>query len=188
MRLRFWPLLLLSLLLFSTHSPAAPGKNPRHIDTALSYVGTQEATGHNDGPIVEKFLHSVGRHKGDSWCAAFVSYCLDAAHVQQPSIRSGLAHDFKRSPGMITSEKVLRGATVPPGSLVGWEKGNTIFGHIGFTPAWSGISGTTIEGNTSPPGGRSESAEWNGDGVYIKKRLIQPANYFRIRFFVPVRT
>lgn len=144
-----------------------------------------EATGHNDGPEVEKFLKSVGRKQGDSWCSAFVSYCLTVANVRDPKIRSGLARDFKRSKNLVNANDVLRGIKkIPPGSIVGWEKGNTIFGHIGFVLTnWNKQFGTTIEGNTSSGLKGSQS---DGDGVYIRSRSIQPANYFRIMWFVLV--
>lgn len=172
--------LLLFLLLSFTANTAQT-----HLQIAESFVGVTEATGNNDGPEVEMFLHSVGRHKGDSWCAAFVSYCLTAADVKEPKIRSGLARAFKKSKGLIDANDVLRGIKkVEPGSIVGWEKGNTIFGHLGFAlTKWNKQYGTTIEGNTSSG---EKGSQFNGDGVYIRSRIIQPANYFRIRWFIPV--
>ncbi len=184
MRYSFWVCLLLLLPLLSTVSGQAASKE--HLDIAQTFVGTKEATGRNDGAEVEMFLKSVGRKKGDSWCAAFVSYCLITANVKEPKIRSGLARDFKRSKGLIDAKFVLRGTKkIKAGSIVGWEKMNTVFGHIGFTlTKWNKQFGTTIEGNTSSGESGSQS---NGDGVYIRSRSIQPANYFRIRWFVLVR-
>lgn len=178
MRFSYLALLLSLLLLSSTVS------GQKHLDIAQSFVGVQEATGRNDGPEVEMFLQSVGRKKGDSWCSAFVSYCLTVTDVKEPTIRSGLARAFKKSKGLINANDVLRGTKkIEPGSIVGWEKGNTIFGHIGFVMDWRQQYGTTIEGNTSSGVQGSQS---DGDGVYIRSRSIQPANYFRIRWFVPV--
>ncbi|MDQ7818832.1 MAG: hypothetical protein RDU14_17525 [Melioribacteraceae bacterium] len=180
MHYSFWALLLLLLLL----SSAVEGQ--KHLTIAESFVGVSETTGKNDGPEVEMFLKSVGRRKGDSWCSAFVSYCLTIADVKEPKVRSGLARDFKRSKYVIPASEVLRGVkTIPPGSIVGWEKGNTIFGHIGFVLTdWKKQYGTTIEGNTSSGVKGSQS---DGDGVYIRSRSIQPANYFRIMWFILVK-
>ncbi len=178
MRYSFLVCVLLLLLLLSIVS------GQKHLDIAQTFVGTKEATGKNDGPEVEMFLKSVGRNKGDSWCSAFVSYCLATASVKEPKIRSGLARAFKKSKGLINANDVLRGIKkVYPGSIVGWEKGNTVFGHIGIVMDWQKKYGITIEGNTSSGEKGSQS---NGDGVYIRSRSIQPANYFRIRWFVPV--
>ncbi len=170
----------LSLLLLSSTVSAQ-----KHLQIAQTYIGTKEATGHNDGEPIESFLRSVGRHKGDSWCAAFVSYCLTVANAKQPAIRSGLAREFKRGKGMIKAVDVLRGTKkVDKGFIVGWEKGETISGHIGFVfTKWNKQYGTTIEGNTSSG---EKGSQADGDGVYIRARSIQPANYFRICWFVPV--
>lgn len=172
----------LSLLLL----PLLPLKaqNPAHLDTALAYVGVTELTNHNDGPEVEKFLKSVGRHKGDAWCAAFVSACLTYAHVVNPSVRSGLARSFKTKKS-VNALRVLEGQyIVPVGSIVGWQNGTTISGHTGFTrEVWKGVRGKTVEGNTSSG---LKGSQDNGDGVYNKNRSIQPANYFRLTWFLEV--
>jgi hypothetical protein len=188
-------------LQLSDHSKTLPGppfrkgrEQERVLDTARSYVGTIEKTNHNDGPVVEKFLSSVGRKKGDSWCAAFVSYCLQAGSVSFPLIRSGIARSFKL-PGSIKAKDVLTGRyKILPGTIIVWEKGNTIFGHVGFVESWNGQSGITIEGNTSKDmafhGDKSSvftnANKNNADGVYRKNRFIQPANYFRITCFTQV--
>ena len=179
MRYFFWAFLLLLLL------PLLILNAQKHLDIAKSYAGVKEATGNNDGKEVEMFLQSVGRKKGDSWCAAFVSFCLTKADVKEPKIRSGLARDFKRSKNLINANDVLRGIKkIEPGYIVGWEKGNTIFGHLGFAlTRWYKVYGTTIEGNTSSGITGNQS---DGDGVYIRSRKIEPANYFRIVWFVPV--
>lgn len=179
MRYFFLAFLLLLLL------PSLILNAQKHLDIAKSFVGVKEATGNNDGKEVEMFLQSVGRKKGDSWCAAFVSFCLTQANAQEPKIRSGLARDFKRAKNLILANDVLKGIKeVKPGYIVGWEKGNTIFGHLGFAiTSWNKAHGTTLEGNTSSGAQGSQS---DGDGVYIRSRTIQPANYFRIVWFVPV--
>jgi hypothetical protein len=148
-----------------------------------------EETNHNDGPVVEKFLQSVGRKKGDSWCAAFVSYCLQAGNASFPSIRSGFARSFKL-PGSIKANDVLIGKyKILPGTIIVWEKGSTVFGHVGFVESWDKQSGITIEGNTSRDWAFhlfTNANKNNADGVYRKNRSIQPANYFRITCFTQV--
>lgn len=69
----------------------------------------------------------------------------------------------------------------PAGSLIIWRKGNTLFGHAGFVLFdWRGATGMTIEGNTTAQP-RSDV-----EGVFIRKRTIYPANYFRITNFTLV--
>ena len=174
-------LLLLSLPLSSAHSQA-------QLDTAKKYLGTTELTNHNDGPVVEKFLHSVGRHKGDSWCAAFVSYCLTAASVKEPTVRSGLARSFILKSSIKANDVLIGKYKIQPGTILVWREGTTIHGHVGFVESWQRQFGKTIEGNTTPSSSlRSSLSEANGDGVYRKSRSIQPGNYFRITNFTLVK-
>jgi len=176
--MRFLCFLLLLLLLLPSQL-----RSQRHLDTARYYVGTTEKTGHNDGPVVEKFLATVGRHKGDSWCAAFVSYCLTAGKVISPSVRSGLALSFKLKQSIKANDVLIGKYKILPGTIVVWREGNTIHGHTGFVESWNRQSGKTIEGNTSPNDKGSQS---NGGGCYRKNRSIQPGNYFRLTCFTEV--
>jgi hypothetical protein len=47
------------------------------LDVAKRYLGVKEATGHNDGKVVNMFQEFVGgkAEHGAAWCAAFRSYC-----------------------------------------------------------------------------------------------------------------
>lgn len=177
---------VLCLLTCGITSVKVYGNSPRslaHIDTAQSYVGTTERGGNNNGPEVRAFLRSVGLGPGYPWCAAFVSYCLTAAGVEYPTKRTAGARAFI-SDRSVTATDVLYGrATVKPGWLVIWRRGNSWAGHIGIVTTWGKASGATIEGNTSS--GRSGSQR-DGDGVWSRTRSIQPGNYFRITHFEPV--
>jgi hypothetical protein len=55
-----------------------------------------------------------------------------------------------------------------------------MFGHVGFVVEWRGKSGTTVEGNTSSG---LKGSQNDGDGVYMRKRTINPYSYFRITDF-----
>jgi hypothetical protein len=159
--------------------------NPAHLDLASSYVGTTELTGNNDGLEVEQFLASVGLAKGNPYCAAFVSFILDeTTGIWQPKIRSGLASHFITA-ASIDARDVLRGSiSVPDGTLVIWQKGNTIFGHIGFVAEQEESNlFRTIEANTSSG---VYGNQRDGDGVWYRQRSIEPANYFRITNFTKV--
>jgi len=169
----FCSLLLLFLALqCSAHSQA-------HLDTAKSYDYVIERTGNNDGTQVEIFLKSVGRTKGDAWCSAFVSYCLTVSGVLEPKTRSGLARDYAtktvKTLVIKASDVMLKKYKIIKGDLVVWSRGETVFGHIGMTTEdWQGIKGKTIEGNVS-------------NKVSYMNRKIEPANYFRIKWFVKVK-
>ena len=152
------------------------------MQIALSYEGQTEK-GANRSPFIDSLNTYAGSPKGSPYCAAFVSYTLYKAGAK-PAIRTGLATALitKKS---ISAKKVLMGtATIPAGSIIIWRKGETIYGHAGFTTElWKGSSGKTIEANTSP--GKAGSQR-DGDGIYQRSRTIYPLEYFRITHFTPV--
>lgn len=175
------------LLLLWLQPLLAQSYNPAHLDSALSYVGITELTNKNDGPEVETFLKYVGRVKGNAWCAAYASYVKDLpGTIIEPKVKSGLARHFEsRSPDrlVVKASKVLMGLkTIPRGSFVVWQRGETVFGHVGLVREdWSGASGKTVEGNTSSGKTGNQS---DGDGVYKRNRTIYPGNFWRIKWFV----
>lgn len=155
---------------------------PRHLAIARAYVGTTEIRrGSNAGTEVNRFLRTVGLGPGNEWCAAFVSTCLTEGRVVSPTVRAGLARRFKIR-GYVDARVVLSGqVTIPAGWIVGWQRGTTVHGHIGFANVpWRGVNGVAVEGNTSNP------VPGRPDGVFIKKRSIHPGNTFRVTWFLPV--
>ena len=178
--MRFFCLVLLWLSLLA--SPRLEVFAQAHLDTALAYIGTLEV-GFNRGPEIERFQRSVSIKPGSPYCAAFVSYCLKKGGAAWPAVRSGLAQHFigKES---IRASHVLRGAKVPAGAIVIWRKGNGWKGHAGFVISWVYGCGETVEANTSPG---SYGSQQDGDGVWRRRRCIEPGNYFRIVSFMPVR-
>lgn len=129
-------------------------------------------------------LAYVGLKPPSPYCAAAVSAWIGWAGVDYPKIKTGLASNFitKKS---IPASKVLVGLVkVPPGTIVIWRRGDTIFGHVGLVRSeWSGKDGETIEANTSSGIRGSQS---DGDGIYNRKRSIAPDNPFRITHFTLV--
>lgn len=157
---------------------------PKHLAVALSYEGTQEL-GSNRGPEIKQFLAAVGLNEGNPYCAAFVSFALDSANAAEPDVRSALAYHFITD-NSIEARKVLRGTVaIPPGTILVWRKGSTIYGHTGFVINHEQKNQfSTIEANTSagPYGNRRD-----GEGVWRRQRTIQPGNYFRITHFTLVK-
>ena len=180
--MRLYILLTLSLLLLSLHS--LNQGIPKHLEIAISYIGTTEATGHNDGPEIEKIIKHGGGAKGASYCGYFVKICLDSANAKLPTRRGGMAIMYKTKNSIPANDVLIGKTKVPVGSIVVFGKGNTIYGHTGFTiRTWNGQSGRTVEANTSSGISGSQS---NGDGIYVRKRKIEPLNYFRIICFTKV--
>jgi len=146
------------------------------VEEATRWLWVRES-GHNAGREVEMFQRSVGLRAGQPWCAAFVSYVLDAVGATEPRVRSGLAQKFIVK-GSVPAKHVAKGyRQVEPGWLVVWKRGDTNGGHIGIVERWSGISGETIEGNVR---------QGNKEGVFRKKRAITDGQWFRITHFTKV--
>lgn len=138
--------------------------------TYTSQIGVYEATGKNDGPQVEEYLASVGRKKGDAWCAAFVHWTLSRCGIK------GLPYSGW-SPSWFTKNVVYtRGGTNNQTPLTG-----DVFGlyfanlkriaHVGFIDRWAANTDycITVEGNTSEA--NTGNATREGGGVYKKRRL-----------------
>ena len=171
---------------------------PGHLEVAQQFVGTvEDPRNSNRGPAINRFLASVGlkpvklrtgEWKSYPYCAAFVSFCLNEApdSVAYPLVRSAKARDYVTNES-IEANKVLRGTVrIDPGTLVVWKRNRNpqdTSGHVGFVVSWEGQAGTTIEGNTSS-GQRGNQRD--GDGVYMRKRMLSPASAFRITHFTPV--
>jgi len=135
------------------------------LRVAVSQIGTQEATGRNDGEVV-KYLKSVGLNKGDPYCAAFVYWVgREALGKQNPYPQSGWSPDMVEG-GVLVS----KGLPIKPASTFGiyfQSKGRVA--HTGLIESAGESSVVTIEANTSPSS--SSGDQRNGDGVWRKKRL-----------------
>lgn len=149
-----------------------------NLDTAIYYLnkGTKEKTGNNDGVDVERFLRLVHANKGDAWCAAFYSYCLDVSDGVLLTRRSAAAQGFIMKNSISAKDVLYSRYKIPPGSAVIFKHGDTYKGHIGNVYVWDTYKGQAVEGNA-------------GDKVSFLERHIEPRNSFRIVSFtlVPYR-
>lgn len=132
---------------------------------AGNQLGVREATGHNDGPAVEKFLAAVGLGKGYSWCMAFVYWC-----AKQAAAELGLKNPLKQTGGVLDEWNSGRGTHLsePEIGCIGiMDHG----GGQGHTFIVTGVFTDkdiihTIEGNTNDDGSRE------GIGVFRRTRKI----------------
>ncbi len=140
------------------------GKQRQLLTIAWSQLGVKEATGHNDGLDVEKYLATVGLNKGQPWCAAFVAWCYQQAAIKNPN--SGLAADYFRKNIVYENGHLISAKLIHAGDTFGiyFENLDGIH-HVGFVLAWSDMWVETIEGNTNSDGSRE------GNEVCHKKRL-----------------
>jgi len=88
------------------------------VTGALTVAGTQlgqKENGPNTGPMVDKYLESVGLMPGKAWCAAGVHWCFqqaaNAIDMLNPCPRTGGAiHLWELSPEVAKVRHPVRGA------------------------------------------------------------------------------
>lgn len=167
---KLWLTIFLSLVFLVGMRGATPEQTLRFKlkDTLYSQLNVREATGHNDGFEVERYLNFVGQKAGVSWCAAFTSYNLHAVGIDQPiNPVSAWAPSFGYryviwSEARVKSRTALSPQTGDCFTLYYPNLGR--IGHVGFIVGAIGQSYITIEGNTAVGGTRE------GSGVHSLKR------------------
>lgn len=168
--LRYSILSVLLLCICSNHCLS----QSRITEVYTSQIGVREATGHNDGKDVEKYLRAVGLGKGYAWCAAFVRWCYDQAGVRT-KINGAAASAYNRNNLVFFKHKFQQDPR-PGDAFTLWFNSLGRIGHTGFFHRK--INSTiyeTVEGNTNEAGSRE------GDGVYKKYRSFN-ATYAISRF------
>lgn len=148
------------------------------LEFAISELkaGAGEEGGNNKGPWVRKYLEPCGLEEGNSWCAAFISWCfMQAAGGTKKEM------PFKYSAGARNIYNQFRkngwvydaGVSPPrPGDIVAWWRVSLAsgFGHIGIVHHFSDGFLYTLEGN--------KAANVAGFS-YVKTRLDKLLGYGR---------
>lgn len=125
------------------------------LNIAAKQVGVREKTGHNDGPMVERYLAYVRLQKGEPWCAAFISWVFGQAGYDKP--KSGWSPDLLPASRRIPAPR--------PGAVLGiYFPQLKRVAHVGLVIGSRHDWVDSIEGNTNVNGSRE------GDGVYRKLR------------------
>ena len=180
----YWLLLLLSLALTPLLLQSSlPSDKPRQVQIAEQYLFVRETNGYNRSPEIDSMNQNCRNPPGASYCAAAVYWCLDKAGVYYPNKKSGLARSLRNNNTFTAWDVLNKKKNIKAGDAIIWQKGKTINGHAALADEdWPGSSGKTIEANTSPGGSGNQA---DGDGFFIKKRRIEPFNYFRIKWITP---
>lgn len=156
-------------------------------ELALQYAlreaarGVHEVGGNNRGPDVRKYLKIVGLGEGYAWCDAFVSWCLHRAAGRKVDVESasvGLSYSRARTLGW-AAKRPFRADI----ACFDFNGDGRFDDHTGFVVKVLSIKGLcwylkTCEGNTSS--GRAGS-QADGDGVFVKRRLIRKSRVGFIR-------
>ena len=157
-------------LAFLSNGLASPGVEKERllvVEQARKSIGIREATGRNDGALVDEILSSVGLARTKApWCAAFIVWVGDKAFgssLFNPYPRSGWSPVFVAKP---TWDRQRRGTPLKPADVFGiWFNSMGRVAHVGLVEKNEGDWLVTIEGNTNGGGSR------DGDGVYRRRRL-----------------
>ena len=155
------------------------------VDVATSFLHVREIRP-NRSPEIDSF-NKPFKNIGGPYCATGVAYCLKHSGAVAPKGTSLARNYYTRGYETYSAKDVLTKKVQPQRNhIVVWGKGSTFYGHTGFVILYNITTGiiTTIEFNTS---GNSTGSQSNGDGVYIKKRKIQPYSYFKIIGFSRVK-
>jgi len=141
------------------------------LDIAISQIGAHEVGGNNEGPKPRAYLAAAHVSVPAPWCAAFVAWCFESAHVDALWAPPNLAycpsvHAWARALGILHTKPQVGDVFLYIAD--GWAL------HTGFVVGvrGDGTRFTTVEGNT---GGKSE---FDGDVVASKERPVNGAYVF----------
>jgi hypothetical protein len=143
-------------------------------DSAIAQVGVREKTGRNDGFKVEQYLKSVGRFKGDAYCAAGQYWCFYSSCLALKSPLTDIPIFRSSSTVTMFNEAIRVGYKMTPtpfdNDLIFWRKPNEWKGHVEriievMKAGWV----KTVGFNTSSG---TEGSQDDGGGVYFRKRNV----------------
>ena len=150
-------------------------KNPRGlmVEAAKVCVGIKEATGKNDGVMVNLIQDTVGDASELPWCMSFVQTMLAYAEV-----KTGIASKLpategcldlfrwvkRNDPSMFVKYNPLSGA------IIIWRHGKTENGHTGLVLDCDEGMFHAVEGNTSGYLSKDAPVDRNGNGVFYTAR------------------
>ncbi len=148
-------------------------------------VGIREATGRNDGPMVELIQSTIGNAANESWCMSFVQTAL--AYAEK---RTGQSSPIAAGEHCLTvwaeTPKAQRVKDIPAiGAIIIWRHGLTSNGHTGITIGEvEGTSFDTVEGNTAAGIDNGGEIVRDGQGVYANRRSIKGTGNMRVVGFL----
>ena len=125
------------------------------LKIARAQIGVREASGHNDGAAVEKYLHYTGNRRGEAWCASFISWIYGQAGFKAPRTAWSAA--------LFPLGKRIQ-QPQPADLLAIYSASLKRIAHCGIVEQSRKHWIISIEGNTNNTGSRE------GDGVYRKWR------------------
>lgn len=151
---------------------------------AEACVGIKEATGRNDGKMVELIQETYGGASGEPWCMALVQTCLAYAEVKtglkSPVIASELCYSvwYKTDPDQRVKYLPL------PGAIAIWNDIGTTRGHTEIVLGTDGNTLQCIGGNTSGTTKPGEVINREGNAVVYTIRSFKPVGKRKLLGFL----
>lgn len=132
------------------------------LQIAIEQLGQRETPGkNNSGPMVDKYLKSVGLNPGYAWCQAFVFWCYE-----QAAKKLGVPNPVVKTAGVLACWNQTMGGfklnrtacignpdIIKPGYQFIMDFGGGK-GHTGIVESVDGFILNTIEGNSNNDGSR----------------------------------
>jgi len=140
-------------------------------------AGAGEQGGNNKGPWIKKYLHPAGLAEGNSWCAAFISWCfLQSAGGDKRNMPFKYTAGARNIYNQLKKKAVIYDASSIhplPGDIVTWWRVSMAsgFGHIAIVHHFKDGFLYTIEGN--------KAANVAGFS-YVKTRIDKLLGYGRV--------
>ena len=129
---------------------------------------------------------AAGIDNGDSWCLAYLSFCLLAVQRQVKSLGDGVNLSVPIGGHCLTmwkgTQSLYKYSEPKVGTIVIWQHGDTTNGHCGWVTDVDGKGGfATLEGNSQKTG---TAIVRNGGEIVYKKRHISGAGAMRVVGFI----
>lgn len=158
------------------------------VQSASACVGIREATGNNDGPMVELIQETVGGADQEAWCMSFVQTILAYTELKF-SLQSKIFVSEGCDQVWMETPKTSRVERIPlPGAIVIWghydSKGRYTGGHTGILLSCGKSIFHAIEGNTTGGTDPNGAVIREGGGVYLTQRLREGNGSMKVRGFL----
>lgn len=147
----------------------------------IKQVGVREATGNNDGKMVEIYQKSTNSPKNSSWCASFVKWCFDQCGISTTITAWSPSAENRKDIIYKNNRFYKEPKTGDVFTIYSISKKRIV--HTGFYyKFYNSRIYESVEGNTSPHANIGSTQDVNGDGVYRKLRSYN-ATYSISRWF-----
>lgn len=161
-------------------------RNPRllMVRAASVCVGIVEATGKNDGRIIELIQKTSGGGKGDAYCMfacqTWIAYAEDMFQMKSPVFGSGHCLTvWNNTP----AEHRVRFIPLP-GAIAIYRHGSTTNGHAETVIAADEGTFHAVGANTTAGTNTAGSIVRDGGGIHFTERSMKPSGSMRLLGFL----